>query len=150
MEKGNQPNFITQYNKIVNAYLKNELKPCLPCACFVGNLLNNTREWIQARGLDFEVLNSQDLWIKEGKSCILEEGGGVYTPEDIFKLESNFMKCIYGEDLIKCEDDFEEGEFEEAIYQAMESTLLILKEIHISKGEMVEDYIFTKRNLEIV
>jgi len=39
------PTFREQYNKIVGAYLRDELKPLNSCACFVGNLLNNTAGW---------------------------------------------------------------------------------------------------------
>lgn len=41
----NRPTFNEQYNKIVTAYMKNELDPFSNCACFVGNLINNRPEW---------------------------------------------------------------------------------------------------------
>ena len=91
------PTFKESYNKIVNAYLNDQLVPCSPCACFVGNLLNNRKTWIQVRGLDFVVDNKKTEYVEEGKACILEQGGGFYTPEDIIGMEALFMKSIYGD-----------------------------------------------------
>jgi len=38
--------------------------------------------------------------------------------------------------------------YENDLYEAMERTLLLLKEIHESKGEIVEDYNFQKREFK--
>ncbi len=124
------PTFLEQYNKIVNAYLKNELNPMKPCGCFVGNLLNNSREWS----------------LSSIEECVKKEANGFYTVEEIEKLEREFM---FG--------DMNDGRWfsiqgkildEEALYKSMERTLLMLKEIHESKGEIVESYTFSKRQLQ--
>ena len=144
------PTFKEQFDKIVNAYLKNELEPVNPCGCFIGNLLNNKSSWIQVRDIRFNI--EKDLnrpYVKGGVECIFSESNGLYTPEEIIGMEAIFMKTIYGEECMKSQEDFQEGEFEEAIYEAMEKAPLKLKEIHESKGEIVEDYTFTKRKLEL-
>ncbi len=126
--------FLEQYNKIVKAYMEDKLNPMSGCACFVGNLLNGSREW--------------QLGTERMNKCIIEEAKGFYTSEEIAKLEQEFM---FG-------DERDEGGYwfktsgeiinEEGLYEAMERTLLMLKKIHERKGEVVENYTFTKRQLK--
>jgi len=124
------PTFKEQYDKIVTAYLKNELNPMSCRACFVGNLLNNNNAWA-GYGLNAE-------------ECIQKEVNGFYSVVDIRRLESEFMltnKHVWYSPNGNILD-------ENYLYDAMERTLLVLKQIHESKGEIVEDYQFTKRELQ--
>ena len=133
------PTFRESYDKIVNAYLRDELKYKNSCACFVGNLLNNSYQWGTCK---YKGALAEGPFTKEELDTVRRESNGFYNEDDIKSLECNFMTLMSGADYSK--------DFEHKLYNAMESTLLLLKEIHIAKGEVVEDYIFTKRKLELV
>lgn len=128
------PSSQSQYNKIVNAYMKDELDPMISCACFIGNLLNGSSEW-NAPGK-----------CKSLKST-LDEVYGFYKGKEIYEMESNFLS-ICSEHLKPNEViPYKDNVTEEGLYKAMESTLLMLKAIHEAKGEIVENYSFKKREL---
>jgi hypothetical protein len=126
------PTFKEQYDKIVTAYMKDRLTPMDPCACFVGNLLNGSKEWFDFGG---------------------HVATGGYTARELCRLETVFMgsgpfdpdgsvgtlhgKPYKGTTL----------PYEERLYNAMERTLLLLRSIHEERGEVIEDYNFTKRIL---
>lgn len=140
-----KPTFKQQYDKIVGAYLRNELMPFYDCACFVGNLLNNNGDWFDARkttdGTTFGspivcIIPDQYAINNRGAlETIQKEGHGLYSIADICSIEQNFLRT------------YNKNKGEDGLFSAMESTLLILRQIHESKGEVVEDYIFEKRTL---
>ncbi len=142
--------FREQFDKIVNAYMKNELVATVCTACFVGNLLNNKEHWAAGRnvftGRIADLEDSMD--IRKARLCILNEGGGMYTHQEILDLERIFLTTLqegknYNYDLCIKGDNFEAR-----LFNAMEVTLEHLKQLHILKGEIIEDEpIFTKRQL---
>lgn len=81
----------------------------------------------------------------------------MYSLEEVTALESNFLSIISGGNsrtkklsaslsgICNNKNHKLTSEEEELLFKAMESTLLMLKEIHESKGEIIEDYTFTKR-----
>lgn len=135
----NKPTFKEQSEKIIQAYLKCEIYPLNPCACFVGNLLNNKKEWIEGRSAsNCGMVNSNKIQQFVAIACINQESNNLYTLQEILELEKNFMVgCSIG------------GSYENAIFNAMISTLEMLKQIHISKGEVIEDEI-TLQKREVV
>lgn len=145
-----QPSFEQQYQKIVQAYYRNELKPFSGCACFVGNLLNNKDGWEEvriARALVAKlppVLNENGWSYSEGVECIQKESKGLYTPLEIATLEHVFIMRYVNEG---GKMDTYEPLHEDALFQAMSAALQHLKDLHISKGETVSDYNFQKRTL---
>lgn len=132
--------FREQFDKLCKAYL-NRVNPNDPCACFVGNLLNGSTMWSKARRIDKDGDNFKKLWVSKKRlydvaRSIRLNSEGTYTPDDIYKLERLFMRT------------WAEGYMtEESLFEAFEKTILLLKEIHESKGEIVEDYSFQKREL---
>ena len=125
--------FKQQFDKIVGAYLRNELNPMHSCACFVGNLLNNNNNW--------------NFGGKTAKDCLLKEANNLYTMDEIKELEHEFMYTpekpgMYWYDMTGKVLD------EQGLYEAMERTLLKLKQLHESKGEIIENYTFPKRELQ--
>lgn len=150
--------FREQYDKLVKAYLAGEVNPWRSCACFVGNLLNKADTWayliergeeggameellkLRKRELDYfreNYLKLQDRG--EALSCIRVHGRDMYSPKEIVELEALFMRT-YG-----LHTQYEKEINEEKLFEAFEVTLLKLREIHESKGEVIEDYIFKKR-----
>ncbi len=136
------PTFKEQYQKIVSAYYKNKLTPFDNCACFIGNMLNQNVDWqyIRDYGPKGKSIISRSIrCLNIGASAIKFESGNLYTTEEILILENNFMKVL---------DSFSwSPPPEDNLFNAMESTLLLLRQIHESKGEIIEDYNFTKREL---
>lgn len=133
----NNPTFIEQYNKVTKAYMNNELKPLDSCACFIGNMLNNKSEnWTFCR--EFNPLKNPNYSFILIPN-LMEKEYNFYTSEEIYKLERNFLLMSY------C--GFFNSLTEESLFKAMESTLDMLKKIHESKGEIVEEYSFKKREL---
>lgn len=136
--------FQDAYNKIVTAYYKNELNPWAPCACFVGNLLNNRRDWGAVKSSENFIW--KDMFYPHGReqrnSCeievIKEQSNGFYSSDDISRLEYNFIMTLQKSN---------SENREEYLFKAMESTLELLRKIHEEKGEIVKDYTFTKREL---
>jgi hypothetical protein len=151
--------------RIIQAYMKEELNPQSECACFIGNLLGRSRNWkyattnesIYAYSRSTESINKRILYsisVDEAtisaQACkrigkdLLDTYG--YTPEQITRLENHFLSCtpsgtfwdpIYCQ-ILTPEDD---------LFTAMESTLDMLRDIHIENGEVIEDDIpvFVKR-----
>jgi len=146
--------FLTQYNKIVNAYMQNKLNPLNCTACFVGNLLNNNMEWMFSRALKFGNGQEEGPWKEEQKqravACIMQEGGGMYTMSEIVKIENLFLRTMdEGTGDVASKKFWKDSKgYEERLFKAMEVTLEHLKKLHESKGEVIEDNpIFSKREL---
>lgn len=136
------PSFKQQFDKLTEAYINNEVNPSSACACFVGNLLNKSREWAYSRKFDYEqrpvkAVSTGNL--THIVRVIENEAGGLYTPEEIFSLETLFMFEVKG------------GMTEEKIFIAFDKTLALLKQIHEAKGEIIDEVpAFTKRQLATV
>jgi len=146
--------FKTQYNKLVNAYLKDQVNPYNGCACFVGNLLNNSMGWVTNKYRKA----SLHLVISEEDSnsaiyCISRQSDNTYTEKDIFDLEYKFMSICNNKNSLECAKNGSSWQAlskevqENRLFKAFEETLLLLKQIHESKGEVIEDYTFKKREL---
>lgn len=154
-----KPTFREQYDKIVGAYLRDELDPWSACGCFVGNLLNNAVHWTGCKiGITIAPAAYLPLGVKtmQARGCqiVLEESGGLYTPIEIIELEDNFLysqgRLVSKRGLhimLPTKGNNSSNIQEHKLFKAMESTLLMLKRIHESKGEVVEDYSFSKREL---
>jgi hypothetical protein len=141
-----KPTFETQYQKIVSAYYRNELNPLASCACFIGNLLNNNRNWSEARVFRTMQPDVKNYNYEGGIACIRQESGGMYSIEEIIEMEKNFLiKAI--PDIDFKESFMIKKATEDNLFNAMLSTLEMLRKIHESKGEIVKDYNFTKREL---
>lgn len=149
-----------QFDKLTRAYINGEVDPWDCKACFVGNLLNNNSRW----GNEFRdaLCGSRDGIGHVSKNSsyieVLEvlrlENNNYYTPEEIANLEATFLFTINNNsgDLGFVEWWHHAYKInEDALFIAFEKTLEYLKEIHISKGEIIEDNIpsFKKRELAL-
>ncbi len=149
----NKITFEEQYNKIVNAYIKDELNPMDGCACFIGNLLEaKEKTWEYGRRFEKKFLSNEIKWVNSGYGeatamrYISEISKGEYSQEEIYNMEINFLnKCYENPKRRIVLKIFEEEPTEESLFKAMESTLLMLKKIHEKKGEVIKPYNFEKR-----
>lgn len=120
------------YDKIIEAYFKNEIQPLSASFCFCGTLANNECEW-------FDIRNSEK--IIHG-----------YSGLEYFKIESALLKTMQKEFGGPICASFDSPLYEDALFNGMCVALEVLKEIHRSSGENVDEEVvpFTKRNLKPV
>ena len=145
--KNTTPKYAEQYQKITSAYMKNQLNPWNECACFIGNLLNNKGEWSRGRDVHTGTICDDPLAknsILQSENCVRVESNGFYTYQEVLDMENNFLRVI-GSGRIAHMDkkDIDEN----LLFKAMESTLDMLRKLHESKGEIVDNYLFTRRVL---
>lgn len=136
-----------QFDKLTRAYINGEVNPYDCKACFVGNLLNNKKEWgyLEERG---SFTSMEQL---KAMKCLLEEGEGTYSAKEIVKIELNFMRYIW--EANSYINNWGNGKMtpimEDCLFKAFESTLEMLKAIHISKGEQIDESpVFVKRTIK--
>lgn len=140
----NKPTFRQSYDKIVSAYMSCTLEPYNSCACFIGNMLNNNPDWEECRVLKGAVLGNGV--VKPSYYFSMSDLMG-YTPEEIVRLENNFLNTLQG-NVRRTIFSRINNISEQALFEAMQSTLLLLKEIHEAAGEVITDdpsEEFTKR-----
>jgi len=149
------------YDRIVGAYFGNELNPFIDCACFVGNLLGGNGRWACVRTFkryDAEPGSEMDLtqpvrsasWYSE--RYIAEDSCGTYSSDEVVRLENMFLSTYLRRRKIKNGTVREEGrqEFnEDLLFEAMDKTLDLLKEIHESHGEVVDRPAFARRAVRV-
>lgn len=143
------------YDRLTTAYLQNKVNPYNGCACFVGNLLNGSDNWIGMRTCVGKLR-------EKAISCVNEESGGKYTTGDILSLEAKFMSRVVLPYSSKCDMGYYSGhktmeeiwqnptpEMEEILWRAFVDTLEDLKKLHISKGEVIDKpVILIKRQIK--
>lgn len=117
------------YDKIIDAYFRNEIKPEDPQFCFCGTLCDNFPGWYGCR---------LDEWHYPSHG---------YKGEDFVKMERAL--CDQTKPFGAGNDS---PEYEQALFAGMSAALDVLKEIHRSRGENVDEDIpaFTKRELSKV
>lgn len=123
------------YDKIIEAYFRNEIEPGSNEFCFCGTLSKDD-EWRFAKGNEYPY--SRDEYLKmehalfSGMSIALNTivscGISVFDFDDLKKKEK----------------------YEEALFFGMSSALEVLKDIHRSRGEKEDEATpeFTKRQLQ--
>jgi hypothetical protein len=74
------------------------------------------------------------------------EGDCTYSSKDIIELEATFMNELG----FKSQRGYPSIPNEETLFNAFEKTLIHLRQIHESKGEVIENYSFKKRELVAV
>jgi hypothetical protein len=157
----NYPTYGEQWQKITSAYSNNKLNPYMNCACFIGNMLGNLSCWADTRtgspatgrgrrAAPFCEDDTEKQIIKYSIGNMLIKSNG-YTVDQIIKLENNFLGIIHrlGEvDNIEEWEDFQRfypEAAEDILYEAMISTLNMLKEIHRERGEDVDNSLVLQR-----
>lgn len=114
------------YDKIIQAYFKDEIKPMEPEFCFCGTLAGNGN------------------WGGYG----FGEQSNLYSLKEFDIMESallNTMDSILGGNLVVNQSS---PFYEDALFAGMSAALEVLKEIHRARGEDVDEVpMFTKREL---
>jgi hypothetical protein len=130
------------YDKIIEAYFKDEIKPTKARFCFCGTLNNNKGNWC---------------------TSIDEPLSELYLPYEFAQMETALLTPLIPFGASK--DEFRdtpgswgcfglyEGHpgYEDALFSGMCAALEVLKQIHRERGENVDEVpLFTKRNLSSV
>jgi hypothetical protein len=132
--------FKTQFDKLTRAYMTTGIDPHNPCFCFVGNLLNNTEEWFDGRGWKPGIINDDKYCVEIAECSIIKESKGLYSVREIVEIEAVFLNTYEntgGSEIAygwgnPCDQD------EHALWIAFVKGIEKLKEIHESKGEVIE------------
>jgi hypothetical protein len=125
------------YDKIIEAYFKDEIEPFIPSFCFCGTLNCNKAEYWQG-------------W-SDKTSGIFYEG------DELQKMEDALIDTLSKGMEIDCREDLDTDElkdnpkYEVALFDAMSAALDVLKQIHKERGEKVDEDIpvFTQRKLTL-
>lgn len=120
------------YNKIIDAYFKDEIRPMSPKFCFCGTL---APDFFWAAQLE----NSEEY---------------PYSTEEYRRMEQPLVLSIGAKksmngDWIAPFQPINTPEYEENVFKGMCGSLEELKKIHIERGENVDEVpTFTKRSLK--
>ncbi len=113
------------YDKIIQAYFKDELEPYDANFCFCGNLCDRTDDWFRA---------SNSL----SHQCHNASHG--YRGRELYEMEQALLIHVEPSPYPKYEDD---------LFAGMSAALDVLKQIHRERGEDVDSVpVFTKRQLQ--
>ncbi len=119
------------YDKIIQAYFRDEIKPMDARFCFCGTLNDNIGEWGEYN------LSGND-------------GDGIhYSYNEMVTMENALFKGIRQDRVITVFEAMKLIDSEDALFSGMCAALDVLKEIHRSRGEDVDEELtpFTKREL---
>jgi len=115
------------YDKIIDAYFKDEIQPYDAKFCFCGTLAENSYDWHNRSSNIFEEIKHRDY--------------KYYKGVDYARMEHALLSNING--LPNYHSDYET-----ALFSAMSAALDVLKQIHIERGEVIDEVpVFTKREL---
>lgn len=119
------------YNKIIDAYFRDEIKPLLASFCFCGTLCNNSEEWFRS-------------------SSHRHNDYAGYLGIEFVKMENALTETIRKELGTQiCRSDRSSKEYEDALFKGMSAALDVLKEIHIQRGEIIDKPVqFKKRRIK--
>lgn len=124
------------YDKVIQAYFKDEIKPFKPSFCFCGTLANNTCEWGigDNENLDYNYneFKKMEYPLMEAV-CLGVLGRSWYSEKRVTTREVDSLSL--------------HPNYENAIFKGMCAALEVLKEIHRSRGENVDSPELTKRVL---
>lgn len=146
------------YDRLTEAYIAGKVEPFNPCSCFIGNLLL-TDNWMELRN------GWSECKVNKGRNPLFINYEN-YTNIEIVRMEHIFMKeyvmnhptgkgknfstlIMYysGEDYV-INRMANSGIDEEALFKAFCVALDELREIHLSKGEDLEEVPVFKRRLQ--
>lgn len=117
------------YNKIIDAYFRDEIKPADAQFCFCGTLCDNSSKWFSS-------------------PLMRHFDSHGYSGEDFVKMEVALFNKICDEEGVLLNKKGTKL-YEENLFSGMCAALEVLKQIHKERGEDVDGVTeFTKRKLQ--
>lgn len=127
------------YDKIIQAYFKDEIKPFHPQFCFCGTLNNGDGNWVDEKVCSAgykgrELLRMELALFTPLQACGLTIIGS--TMDNTNDVEDSFLVHKH-------------PAYEAALFEGMSAALAVLKSIHEKRGEIIDETpAFTKRELQ--
>ncbi len=112
----NKLTYKQSYDKIIDAYFKDEIQPFSLKFCFCGTLCNGSG-WYH--GVTFPEVNEH-----------FPHSG--YTGADLGRMEYELLKTVWP--INECDK-----EWEQALFDGMSAALDVLKQIHIERGDIIDE-----------
>jgi hypothetical protein len=129
------PKFADQYNKIIDAYFKDEIRPMSPSFCFCGTLNDNKNNWCSREPNNKPQYSFQEFG--EMEAALLEA---------LIPFGANRTGVGAGEWRGSLERS--KNGYEEALFKGMCAALEVLRTIHEEHGEIIDQSpVFKKREL---
>lgn len=108
------------YNKIIEAYFKDEIKPFNSEFCFCGTLCYNKSDW------------------NISTYSRVHADFGNYTGVEYVKMERALLDALKMGEFLRYCNPWDSG-YEDLLFAGMCAALDVLKEIHRSRGENVDE-----------
>lgn len=140
------PTYFEQREKIIQAYFRDEIKPYDAQFCFCGTLAWNPSRQIFSDMWEYSNYSRDEL--VEMERALL---GTIYNSVDIKNKNLFMMTTEVAESKDLRDQLYALPQFEDILFAAMCAALDVLKEIHRSRNENVDDEPitpFVKRKLE--
>lgn len=123
------------YDKIIDAYFKDEIRPFDAEYCFCGTLCGNSSKWIES-GISNE--------LGDPNRCVNFAG---YSSTEWAQME--FALCKTVQTMTRPNRERSGPIYEDALFNGMSAALDVLKQIHIERGEVIDEpQPFIKRELK--
>jgi hypothetical protein len=122
------------YNKVIDAYFKDEIKPLDNRFCFCGTLSYDS-DWRNQYGrISYPYSKEEYIEMEDALFEGLSKGVGV--------------RIVPAMSLGYCEEKLNHPNYGNALFEGMCTALEVLKQIHIERGENVDEEIpFVKREI---
>jgi hypothetical protein len=121
------PSYAQQYEKIIQAYFRDEIKPMDHNFCFCGTLSPDA---------DWDSAETDKYPYSKGEYSLMEDA--LLTNISI----RNCHRMLVPDQLV-------DKDYENQLFAGMCASLEVLKQIHISRGEIIDQTpVFTKRIVE--
>jgi hypothetical protein len=136
------PSYREQFNKITEAYIRGEIKPYNAEFCFCGTIAGSCKWQLCSNGYNgYSLVNycrMEDALLIVIKNRMIE----------FFPGMTKYADCTGDADMLRYEIE-SHPQYEEALFNGMCAALEVLKQIHIERGEVIDEDIpvFTKREL---
>lgn len=139
----NNPTYKEQFDKITRAYINDEIQPYDIEFCFCGTLSykKDALGWWDTDFYCFQDLHNMEFELLNTIMVKTIGGNDIYIQSD---LDND--NCWEKRDAVK-----NHSNYEDAVFEGMCKALDVLKAIHISKGEVIDEVpAFQKRKLSNV
>jgi len=129
------------YDKLINAYFKDQIKPYDRSFCFCGTIGRSyDLGWDHSKYSGLEYHNME--------AALLDTISIEMTPFIPEMRDNKFARSTNRSDLFEVRKKLEaHPEYENAIFEGFVNALEVLRKIHISRGEIIEPVKLTKRTL---
>lgn len=143
-------NYKESYDKVIDAYFKDEIQPYHPRFCVCGNLSNKSENWGRSGYSNPELRKVEAaLLVTIHAETVGFIGDPIFVEDHSYGMEGNHLAFYERAQANGGEYEIlNHPNYENALFKGMCAALNVLKEIHRSRGEDVDNLpALTKREL---